>query len=578
MYLKKEKTGIWKWIGLFFGAMAVFTILSRALYQHGTAVVTTASPSRGAIHHTVQITGKTVQNQEVAVTTVGGLRIGCVCVNEGQQVTQGDVLAVLDLDYLDERILKQEQELKKQQLSVQDAWAQNANAQKQRENQQDQAEENYDNAVAQAQTALDRAERDLDRAEKALEDYYNGVTDGNAEEEALLLAQQEAQADYDRAAASLAELQREIDQAVADAISQAEAELQQPEETQPEEEPLPGDETDAAEETTPLQPTPMAAELTQEQKDQIESAVRSGFADRLSGAQAALQQAQQVLDHAKAELEAFYQQQSSGEALSEQALLDAVEQAQEAYDDAAAALESTKTTYGRAIRSANLPASTSSSGQIGQITYEQMQLELEKLEDIREAEGKILAPTDGIVTKCNLQTGEKTTDTTAILLADLSQGCKFSGTATEEQSRYIGVGDLVTLRSGNGKSFQDLPVTTFSTTAEDGGYRLTVQLPASSLALGANVELSYTKKSQAYACCVPLSALHLDERNQTYVLVVQQADSVMGAQLQAKKVTVTVLEQNETTAAVAEGALGLKDLVIVGSDKAIETGSRVRVG
>lgn len=583
MYLKKEKASIWKWIGLFFGAMALFTILSRAVYQHGTAVVTTASPSRGTINHTVQITGKTIQNQEMAVTTIGGLRIGSVCVNEGQQVKQGDVLAVLDLDYLDETILKQKQDMKKQQLSVQDAWAQNANAQKQRENRQEQAEENYDNAVAQAQTNLDRAERDLDRAETALENYYNGVTDGKAEEDALLLVQQEAKADHDHAAASLEDLQSEIDQAVEDAISQAESELQQPEETQPEEEPLPGDETGATEETTALtetvsQPTPMAAELTQEQRDQIESSVRSDFADQLSAAQADLQQAQQALADADAELEAFYQRQSSGAVLSEQELMDAVEQAQEAYDDAVAALESTKTTYGRAISSANLPASTSSSGQISQITYEQMKLELEKLEALREAEGKILSPTDGIVTKCNVQTGEKTTDTTAILLADLSQGCKFSGTATEEQSQYIGVGDLVTLRSGSGKTFQDLPVTTFSTTEENGGYRLTVQLPASSLMLGTNVELSYIKKSQAYSCCVPLSALHLDERNQTYVLVVQQADSVMGAQLQAKKVTVTVLEQNETMAAVAEGALGPKDLVIIGSDKAIETGSRVRVG
>ena len=49
--------------------------------------------------------------------------------------------------------------------------------------------------------------------------------------------------------------------------------------------------------------------------------------------------------------------------------LDAVEQAQEVYDDAVAALESTKTTYGRAVSSTNLPASTSNSAQIGQITY-----------------------------------------------------------------------------------------------------------------------------------------------------------------------------------------------------------------
>ncbi|MDO5400498.1 MAG: hypothetical protein Q4F17_05910 [Eubacteriales bacterium] len=556
--MKLEKTVIWKWIGLFFGAMVVFTLLSRAVYQHGTAVVTAAAPSRGTVNHTVQITGKTVQNQELAVTTVGGLRVGSVCVNEGQQVSRGDVLAVLDLDYLDEAILTQQQNLKKQQLSVQDAWSQNASAQRQRENQQAQAAENYDSAVAQAETNLDRAQRNLDRAENALEDYYNGVTDGKAEEQALLLARQEAGAACDSAAAALEELERELDQAIADAIFQAEQATP--------EEPSDGAETDL----------PSAAELTQEQKQEIEAAVRAEFSDRLAGARENLDQARQTLSDADAALEEFYRQ-SSGEPLSEQALLDAVEQALDAYDDAVAALDTAKTTYGRAVHSANLPAGTSSSAQIGQITWEQMKLELEKLEALRQAEGKILSPTDGIVTRCNLQTGEKTTDTTAILLADLSQGCKFAGTATEDQSKYIGVGDLVTLRSGSGKSFRDLPVTTFSADESAGSYRLTVQLPAGSMTLGASMELSYTKKSQPYGCCVPLSALRLDERNQTYVLVVREAESVMGRQTQAEKVTVTVLEQNETMAAVAEGALGPQDQVIVSADRSVESGSRVRV-
>lgn len=585
MYLKKEKGGIWRWIGLFFGAMILFTILSRAIYQHGTAVVRTEMPSSGTINHTVQITGKTAQNQELAVTTIGGLRISSICVNEGQQVKQGDVLFILDLDYLDEVILKQEQDMKKQQLSVWDAWAQNSNAQKQKENQHAQAEENYDNAVSQAETAVERAERDLERAKTALENFYNGVSTNKAEEEALLLACQEAKAGYDSAVDALENLKREIDQAILDAITQAENELQQqvtvvPEETTSVEETLSIEESvpEITEPVTIEESVPIATELPQEQKDQIEASVRASYADRLSAAQAAVQQAQQAVADAEAELEAFYQRQSSGTALSEQDLLDAVEQAQEAYDDAVAALESTKITYGRAVSSANLTASTSNSAQIGQITYDQMKLELEKLQALKEAEGLILSPTDGIVTKCNVQTGEKTTDTTAILLADLSQGCKFSGLATEDDSQYIGVGDNVMLQTSNGKVYKDLPVTTFSTTEEPGGgYRLTVQIPSGNLALGANVQLSFTQKSQPYSCCVPLSALRLDSRNQTFVLVVQEVSSVMGTELQAKKVNVTVLEQNETMAALAEGTLGSKDKVIVGSDKTIDIGSRVRV-
>lgn len=588
MYWKKEKGSIWKWIGVFFLVMVVFTLLSRAVYQHGTTVVTVQMPSGGTIDHTVQITGKTVQNQEVAVTTIGGLRVGSVCVNEGQQVKQGDVLFVLDLDFLDETILKQEQDMKKQQLSVWDAYAQNSNAEKQRENQQAQAEENYDNAVAQAQTSVDRAKRDLDRAKTALENYRNGVTDNKEEEEALELVCQEARTDYNNAVASLEALEQEIDQAVQEAITQAEMELQQAAlqaETQPQAETIPTEETSGTEETTapaePVvisEPVPTVTELTSEQKAEIEASVRASYAYRLSAAETAVETAQQAVNDADAELEAFRQRQNSNSELSEQDLIDAVEEAQEAYDDAVAALETTKTTYGQAIDSANLPASTSNSAQIGQITYDQMKLELSKLQALRYGEGKILSPTNGVVTRCNVQTGEKTTDTTAILLADMSQGCKFSGLATEEDSEYIGVGDKVLLQTGSGKVYKDLSVTTFSTTEESGGgYRLTVQIPAENLSLGANMHLSFTKKSPMYTCCVPLSALRLDSRNQPYVLVMEEGKSVMGKELQARKVSVTVLEQNTTMAALAEGSLGPKDLVIVGTDREINQGSRVRV-
>lgn len=569
MYLKKEKGRIRKLVGIFFAGMLLFTLLSRAVYQHGTAVVTTAAPTSGAIAHTVQLTGKTLQNQEQAVTTVAGLRVASVCVNEGQQVNQGDVLFTLDLDYLEETILTQKQDMEKQRLSVQDAWSQNAATQKRRSNAQAQAEENYNSAVAQAETALERAARNLERAKAALENYYNGITEDKAQEEALVLECQKAKSDYDAALAALELLQQEIEQKIQEAIDRAEQERAQA----PQQETVP-------EVLPPAEPVPQTDTLTQAEIDAIANAVRAEYAQRLSDARSAVEQARQAVDETSAALETYRQEQQTGSPVrSEQELLEAVEKAQQTYDDALSALENAKTTYGRAIRSANLPDGSNHTAQIGQITYDQMALALDKLEALLDGEGKILSPVDGIVTRCNVQTGEKTSDTTAMLLADLSQGCKFSGLVTEEQSKYIGVGDRVTLRAGStGKRYEDLPVTTFSPSEEtEGGYRLTVQLPANTLSLGASAELSFTRKSQPYSCCVPVSALHLDVRNQPYVLVVEQVNTVLGPQQQARKVSVTVLEQNETTAALAEGALSSKQQVIVGSDRAVDIGSRVRV-
>lgn len=76
---------------------------------------------------------------------------------------------------------------------------------------------------------------------------------------------------------------------------------------------------------------------------------------------------------------------------------------------------------------------------------------------------------------------------------------------------------------------------------------------------------------------MPLSALYLDEKNLPYVLVLDEIDTIMGTETRARKVSVTVLEQNESFAALAEGAVGSQEEVIVSSDKSVDDGSRVRL-
>ncbi len=576
MYAKKEKRGIWKAVALFFAAMIVFTLLSRVVYQRGTAVVKTAAPKPGTISHTVRLTGKTEENQVLAVTTVAGLRVGSVAVHEGQQVEQGQVLFTLDMGYLEEAIVRQEQEMRKQQLTVQDAWSQNAASQSQKNNQQAQAQENYNTAVTQAQTQLARAERDLERAKKALEGFQNGQDQGKAEEQALMAAVDQAEQACANAQNALDQLHRQMEEEIRQA--QEEAMRPKPVETQPPETTAPAvpEGTTETGESQPLENLPQMAAATPQELEAIAHEIRNRYQGQILEAQRQVEAAQAVLKQAKQELDAFRQEQLAPPK-SEEELKAAVEQAQEARDDALAALENAKITYGRAIESANLPDGSNHSAQIGQITYDQMQLQLEKLEALRQAGGEILAPVDGIVTSTQVQTGQMTADTTAMLLADMSQGSRFTGQVSQEQCPYIGVGDPVTLRAtGNGKEYRDLSVTTF-TQQEDGTGRITVQLPAGSLPLGASAQLQATRKSQGYGCCVPLTALHLDAKNQPYVLVAEPVDTVLGRQMQARKVNVTVLEKNETTAALAEGAVGAQDQVIVSADRAVDALSRIRV-
>ena len=659
--------------GVFFALMLCFTILSRAAYQEGTAVVHTNKPVNMAISHEVTATGKVVQNQEIAVTTEADLRVASVEITEGQRVSRGDLLFTLDQSWLKEKILNQQQEMEKQQLSVEDAKSQKEVSRQQKANEQAQAAENYSLSTGRANTVLARAKRNLEEAKKKLREFRENSGQSNEDssvETVLEEACQEKAEAYIQAQQELTQLQWKIENEVnmalnaaingagsaglstnetvltgsADVLPQEDAadenllieeefSVETPLSDAPEgtgengsgtaadsfpaesqgsvgEEPLlqeddegtlieddilledmPDDSdisgtgstgTDAPETEESGQSEPPVS-LTQEELERIEQSVRDRYKITLENALKKVETAKKEKEEAEQALAQYQQERLSAanasDAQAEQALIDEVKAAQDAYVDACLAANEAAVTSGRSVAAAGIPDASNSSDRMNEITYEQMELTLEKLEELERAQGKIYAPADGMITKVCVQAGEKTGDTTAVLLADLSGGCSFQGEITEEQEKHIGTGDAVTLiGSGKNEKYEDLPVSSVTMKEGDGGvYQVKVQLPADTLEIGASATLDFIRKSEEYNVCVPLSALHLDEKNQPYVLVVDQVDSVMGTEQRARKVSVTILEKNESYAALAEGAISSGQEIIVSSDKAVDDGSRVRV-
>ena len=695
-----KRKGLMRITAVFFGLMICFTILSRAAYQEGTALVHTGRPSSMVISHQVKTTGKVEQNQELAVTTEPNLRVASIEVGEGDRVSRGDLLFTLDLTMLEEKILNQKQEMEKQQLNVEDAKSQKDVSRQQKANEQAQASENYSLNTNRAGVALSRAARNLNQAREDLKEFRknSGREEGDDTVEAALEADLEEKTQaYVDAVQELDSLKWQIENAVYQALQaaqggtaslesrqtvltgaedllleeapqpaasfQAETQPQpaassQPEtqpqpaagsqpETQPQpetssqpeteksetgpaetqdsllEEESPGNLSDAApEEYDPdilLEEEPILQETgetvwepeiqeepwtenpalpeteqtegetvsgappTEEELNRLEQSVRDGYRERLEAAQNAAAAALEEKNRA-CEALARYQQErlaaeSAAEAQTEQGLLDALQAARDAYVDASIAANEAAVTSGRAVAAAGIPQASNSSDRVNEITYEQMELQLEKLETLLENQGRVCAPADGLVTGIYIQTGGMTAETTAVLLADLSKGYRFVGEITREQEKYIGAGDLVTLTANTGReSFEELPVSVVRADEEkEGVYTVTVQLPEDTLELGAAAALDFTKKSEVYPVCVPLSALYLDEKNLPYVLVLDEIDTIMGTETRARKVSVTVLEQNESFAALAEGAVGSQEEVIVSSDKSVDDGSRVRL-
>ena len=235
-------------------------------------------------------------------------------------------------------------------------------------------------------------------------------------------------------------------------------------------------------------------------------------------------------------------------------------------------------TAGRAVAAAGISDASDSTLAVGEITVEQMELQLEKLERLLEADGRVCAPSDGLITEIAVNIGERTADTPAVRMADLTKGYRFTAELTKEQETYIGAGDEVTLTDSRRNQLEQLTVESVAADGENEGvYEISVPLPDDTLELGAAAVLDYSSPSQTYAICVPLAALHLDERNQPYVLTYDEQDSVLGKELRARKVSVNILDQNESYAALADGSISSQDEVIVSADKAVDDGSRIRL-
>lgn len=322
--------------------------------------------------------------------------------------------------------------------------------------------------------------------------------------------------------------------------------------------------------------------LSQAELDEVEAAVRQSWQSRLDDARKKVEETLAEKEAAQAALAQYQQERLAAEgeqsAEEEKQLISQVQAAQDAYEDAAIAANEAEVTGSRNVQQAGIPNPQNSAARTNELTYEQMELALEKLENLKKEGGKIYAPSQGLITQIAVATGQKTTDTTAILMADLSKGYRYTAEITQEQEEYVARNDEVTLTDASGKELAGLMVDSVTALEEEEGYLVTVQLPQDTeLEIGEAATMTVTKSSAAYPSCVPLGALHVDERQQEYVLVPEEYDTVLGTQTRARRVDVTVLEKNETYAALQEGTLSPSQEIIVSSDKAVENESRVRI-
>ena len=257
------------------------------------------------------------------------------------------------------------------------------------------------------------------------------------------------------------------------------------------------------------------------------------------------------------------------------ALRDSYREKKRQYDQARHDKEELLLTAQRALEDAEKAEPDTQARQLA-LDCQLKQLEISDIQESLAANGEVLSPADGIVSGLSAAVGKRATGEAAVYLTGTG-GLRFCGEISADEKKYLSKGDPVIL------SLPDLrqPLDGLKVSAvkplsgeNNGRFSFTVDLPDGQGALDMAGSAKVRQKSQNYDLLVPLSALYADGP-QTYLLLVRERETALGLEQTAERVDVTVLEQNESQAAVS-GAVSSDDLVVTDTDKPLSSGDRVR--
>lgn len=538
--------------------MFLLTILSRAADSLTIAKVTASAATGGVISHNIEVDGNITPNKDIAISTSANIKIASVEATEGKNVKKGDLLIQLDTADLKKKLLQAQKELQVAKATASDKKANEAIAADTKSKSLQRTYEDYNQTVADANDSVSKAKSDMNEAWNAYNTYKNsnsnsGETDTTVSD-SLKKTVEEKQLAYDKAVTNLDGVEKDIEADVQKEIEKA----------------------SVNESGNPIT-------LTQEEKQKIREQVnaRPENVSLLQNANDQINTAKDALTEAENALSAYNEQQnnSSSASYDEQlkTLYDDYKAKEEAYNEAVKQRQSTIQSANRTLEDAKAPENVDTATALtANDDLEEKQLAVDELQKVMDVNGKITAPSDGLITKVNVTTGETTTEDTAIRISDQSAGYKFTATLDKASAKYLSKDDKVTLDLGNGTTVEGLTVQSIDVSAEDkNSYELTVSIPAKVKKLGSIATLKVEKASKKYDTCVPLGALHSDG-DKYYVYVINEKDTILGTETAVDKVQVDILDKNNEQAAI-EGSFSWGQQFVLTSSKTLRNGDRVRL-
>lgn len=173
---------------------------------------------------------------------------------------------------------------------------------------------------------------------------------------------------------------------------------------------------------------------------------------------------------------------------------------------------------------------------------------------------------------------EKTTEQPVIKLADNGGGIDAEMTITDKDAEKINVGDTVDI-SDNSSGYSAEPlegkVIEISESDAEENRKVKISLPDKKWKPNQNLDVRISRSREKFNECIPISGLRSDNSGY-YILVVESKTTILGTENVIERIPVTLEGKDESTAAIS-GGFGRDAKIVIGSDKPIEAGSRVRL-
>lgn len=553
--LRRQKNKI-RAFGLFLAFMLLCTLISRSVYASGLPQVSTKTPEASALSHEVEAQGIVEAGRETAVTALSGLRCETVLVHTGDHVDTETALFQVDLEDLKEQIEEKQLAISKLQLEIQ---AQEQNRQleeEQKDEQKERAQEDYNAADASSSQTVARAEQDLAAAEAALKEAEAEYEAWKAEQAAQPEEPETPEAPEEPEEPETPEALEEPEEPETPEASEEPDTSETPEEPESPETPETGEngETETAGQAETGQFT------AAEQINTPETTDTSGTEGESSGDSENTESGGMTEDAWQEKLTSLRQ---------------AVETAKRALEDARQSRDSALETAERAVEDADSESTADNSLEINRLDLSSQQKELKEYQELLQADGIVYPEKEGIVTSIAVSPGERIPDGAALVMADLDSPLQFSASLTAEQKKYVNQGDSVSLKLGS-RTVEATADYIAESELSPGTYQLTVFLEEGEGELGESGTLSAEMRTDTYPCVVPLEAVRVDENQRKYVLTVGERSGILGPEFVARKTYVTVLDQNDSQAALEEGGLSGDEEIITDYTGEIEDGDVVR--